>query len=155
MVLDHLLVWFFYKSCDFQTIVGWLWMIGSSNRGIVEGGGVCVQFFFWIEMSKRKASKFAIFLGNENPNMVLFIFFSQVQFFMGHFIKHKHFCISEEWLFLFLNRIILYFYNTYLSNKSETARWKFFVVNVISRHRVRIHEVGSTLSREKKLEIYY
>ena len=94
----------FYKSCDFQTIVGWLWMIGSSNRGIVEGGGVCVQFFFWIEMSKRKASKFAIFLGNENPNIVLFIFFSQVQFFMGHFIKHKHFYISEEWLFLFLIR---------------------------------------------------
>ena len=65
----------FYKSCDFQTIVGWLWMIGSSNRGIVEGGGVCVQFFFWIEMSKRKASKFAIFLGNENPNIVFIHFF--------------------------------------------------------------------------------
>ena len=36
---------FFYKSWEIQTIGGWLWMIGSSNRGIVEGGGVYVQFY--------------------------------------------------------------------------------------------------------------
>ena len=35
----------FYKSWEIQTIGGWLWMIGSSNRGIVEGGGVYVQFY--------------------------------------------------------------------------------------------------------------